>query len=734
MTSGTFTAKQAAIDPITFEVIRHRLWAINNDQGRMAARLSGSTIVWELNDFNAALLTADGRGLCSGAYIMGHAATVESFIRLLLEQFSADEIHEGDIFFSNDPWCGALHANDGLVATPLFYGEVHVGWSCIVMHDTDVGSPMPGSMVVGSHDRFGESPLFPIIRLGEDFRPRPDLLDMLLRNSRIPTSIEQNMRARVAALRWSHGRVSELISEYGVDTFLAAQEALLEYVIRVLRRRIAELPDGEWYGETYHDHDSNSDRVYVLRCRMTKRGDHLTFDTTGTDGQADGPINCSRLALEGAILGSLLIGFCGDLPWAPGAVRQVFDLVAEGGTVNTATGSAAVSMGSMMAVLSSSNLAGSLIARMLQTSERYRAEAQATWSPGMSGAGFNLPDRNGQLTVSLAMDALGGGGGARTYADGVNSAGLLDSPATRITNVEVFESRGPLLQLFRREHPDSGGPGRFRGGAGLEFGIMAHKTGGPGAMATMGCGVAMPVGIGLSGGSPNGAASFAVVRGADVAQHFSVGHVPTTLEDLASGEIQRQAAKDLAFVTEGDVYVGGVAGGAGFGDPLRRDPAEVAEDVREGLVSVQGAQSGYAVVLASDGTADLGATEALRTEVRQTRLRESSVDHDQGGGIMNEARLLHPVSDGVEAVSTGDERSLRCTVCHYRYGKYTDDYKRGAAMREISLAQVSPLNAGCSEEYVLREFLCPNCATTVAVDVQHRDAPIRDEVRFLSKA
>ena len=102
-------------------MIRHRLWAINDDQARMAARLSGSFIVFEGYDFNAALVTADGRGLYCGVYILQHGATIDEFVRRILADWPAEEIREGDMFFTNDPWWGALHANDGILAMPIFW-------------------------------------------------------------------------------------------------------------------------------------------------------------------------------------------------------------------------------------------------------------------------------------------------------------------------------------------------------------------------------------------------------------------------------------------------------------------------------------------------------------------------------------------------------------------------------------------------------------------------------------
>ena len=215
----------------------------------MAARLSGSFITFEGYDFNAALTTADGRGLYTGVYILHHGATIDEFVRRVLQQWPLEDIRPGDMFFTNDPWEGALHANDGILVAPLFAGQDLVGWSGIVTHDQDVGSPAPGSFVVGAQDRFGEAPLFPGIRMVRDFELLADVERAYLRNSRTPGQNALNMRARVAALQMAYRRIAELLDEYGKEAFVAAQEGILAYVERVLRSRLRALPDGQLVGE-----------------------------------------------------------------------------------------------------------------------------------------------------------------------------------------------------------------------------------------------------------------------------------------------------------------------------------------------------------------------------------------------------------------------------------------------------------------------------------------------------
>ncbi|HEX4033365.1 MAG TPA: hydantoinase B/oxoprolinase family protein [Solirubrobacteraceae bacterium] len=719
------------LDPITFEVIRHRLWAINDDQARMAARLSGSFIVYEGYDFNAALVTADGRGLYCGVYILQHGATIDEFVRLILENWPAEEIRPGDMFFTNDPWWGALHANDGILAMPIFWGDELVAWSGIVMHDDDVGSPVPGSFVSGAADRFGEAPLFPGIKLVENFEPRADIERAYLRNSRTSELNALNMRARVAALRTTYQRVGELIDEYSLDVFKAAQEGIIDYVERVVRSRLLEIPDGEWYSMGYHDHDGNDNAMYPICVRVIKRADRLTVDLTGTSPQAPGSINCAKPCLDGAILGVILTFLCYDLPWAIAALRRIVEIVSEEGTLNNALSPAGVSMGSTMAPLSTQDVAAQAVAKMMLCSERYRGEAQGNWTPGVNGTLMIAPNPGGEPSVGAITDFFSGGGGARTFTDGIDSGGIFHSMASRMSNAETVESRVPVLQIYRRELEDAGGPGRFRGGVAVEFASVPHKLPiRPAGINNIGSGISVPAGRGLSGASPGAAARNFVLRGSNIAELFAAGHIPLSPEEIGAAEVDVVAAKSFEMIDEGDVLVGVLASGSGYGDALRREPERVARDVAEGLVSVEAARSVYGVVVVA-GEVDEAATETLREAVRAERLADARpVEGDAGGGTIEDATVLHPVSDSVEAVEHGGERSLRCSICHYRLGPYDHDHKRSALMRERPLTDISRHNRLCLEDFVLREFYCPGCATALAADVQLREDPIIDETKL----
>ena len=375
-------------------------------------------------------------------------------VRTILEQWDLNDIREGDMFFTNDPWAGALHANDGIMVSPIFWAGEIVAWTGIVMHDSDVGSPVPGSFVVGAADRFGEAPLFPPVKMVEDFMIRPDLERAFLRNSRTEELNALNMRARVAALTKTHQRIHELIEQYGIDTFHACQEAIIDYVDRVVRRRLREIPDGSWFEQAYIDHDGNNNELYPMCARLTKSGERITLDFTGTAPQAPGSINCTRAGLEGGAFGVFLLFLCYDIPWSVGALRQIIDIVSEEGTLNNAQSPAAVSMGSVMGTWVTQNVVSNVAAKMLMASNAFRREAQACWQPSLNGQVIAGTDRRGEPFASILMDCCGGGAGARTFADGIDTGGFMQSMSASIPNVETTESRYPVLQIYRRQRCD----------------------------------------------------------------------------------------------------------------------------------------------------------------------------------------------------------------------------------------------------------------------------------------
>ena len=247
--------------------------------------------------------------------------------------------------------------NDILMVAPIFWESRLVCWAGLAMHETDVGGPNPGSFTVGTPDVFGEGPLIPPIKMVERGRIRDDLEALVIRNSRTSEVNGLNVRARIAAINRTSERIREMIAEYGVETFMALQEELLRTVAASFARRLRSLPDGSWRAEGFLDHDGNENRLYRVRLRMTKAGETLEFDYSGTDRQARGAVNCTRVGLESGTVSAVLPMHCDDMPWSAGAIMPAIRFVSEEGTLNNATHPAAVSMATVAATFATSHVA-----------------------------------------------------------------------------------------------------------------------------------------------------------------------------------------------------------------------------------------------------------------------------------------------------------------------------------------------------------------------------------------
>jgi N-methylhydantoinase B len=719
------------LDPVTFEVIRHRLWAINDEQAMIAARMSGSPVIYEVYDFNAGILTADGHGLVAGIYILHHAATIDYFVQKILREWPREDIREGDMFFTNDPWYGALHSNDGVLVTPIFWEGEIVCWSGLAMHDEDVGSPVPGSFVVGARDRYGEAPLYPTVKMVEGFELRRDIESVFLRNSRTPDHNALNLRGRMASLTVTHRRIHELIADYGIDTFRAATGEIVDYVEEVVRGHLREMPDGAWFHRIHLDHNGNEHELYPICCRLSKQGDRLVVDFTGTAEQAPGAVNCARAALEGAVIGVFLMFLCYDLPWSVGAAHRIVDIVSAEGTINNAVPPAATSMASISGTLATQAAVGNAFAKMLLASDRFRGEAQADWSSIPNCLVLAGLDRRGEHFATVDMNNCGGGAGARTFADGMDTGGIFHSMGSTIPNVETMESRTPELAVFRRQRADSAGNGRFRGGAGLELLLAPHKNPAPVDHISINAFASQPDNCGIAGGSPAAVNSNVILRGTDLPGTFGAGHVPAEAGEIA-GRREVIAAKARSVVANGDAHLYLQTGGGGYGDPLRRDPEAVLTDLRHGLVTVPTAHDVYGVVLAGDAV-DAAATAARREEIRARRIEHSSPVREGAAPPprVEGGELMHPVADTVEAVRVDDEELIRCTVCATALGGYEDDYKAATLWREVPFVALSALN-GLAPETPLRarEYCCPGCGTLVAVDIGAVGEPPLAECAF----
>jgi N-methylhydantoinase B len=720
------------LDPITFEVLRHRLWMINDEQGRVAAQVSGSPAVYEAKDFNTSLLTPEGESLYVGIYTTRLSLCLNFAVKSVIARLKDDVgIEDGDAFVTNDPWAGAAHMNDILMVAPIFWQGRLVCWTGLAMHETDVGGPNPGSFTVGTPDVFGEAPLIPPMKMVERGKIRTDLENWVIRNSRTSRVNGLNLRARVAAINRTRERVRELLEEHGVDVFMEAQRRILELARESLSRRLRSLPDGTWTAEGFLDHDGNENRLYRIRLKMTKRDDRLKFDFRGTDGQARGSINATRVGLESGTVSAILPMLCYDMPWSPGGIMPLIEFFSEEGTINNARHPAGVSMATVSATFATSQIASQAIGKMLACSSLGPTEAQANWSPAWQGTTMAGRHEGGTPFTAVLLDQ-GGGGGGRAWRDGPDTGGLAGVPAMGIANVETYEKEYPVLYVYRRQAVDTGGPGLHRGGVGTELMIVPHRNEGPIDLTVLTHGASQPEGQGLYGGYPSSVQVRLHLKDTDLRAKFAERVVPMAAEEVGCRESGTLAAKQRTRINPTDAVVMTMAGGGGFGDPLLREPDRVLRDVEQGVCSEAVAREiyGVAFVSASNGgrAVDAATTEALRRDIRKSRLDEARRPArdaaTRASPVRGRPAPIGQIGAALDVIAGDGGGLLACHCCGHVVGSAADDPKRGAAVREVPMERLSSWNRyGLVNEISVREYACPSCAHLFAVEVRKKDDP-----------
>ncbi|HZO05214.1 MAG TPA: hydantoinase B/oxoprolinase family protein [Solirubrobacterales bacterium] len=608
------------LDPITYEVIRNRLWAINDEQAQTAARKSGSQFIYEAFDFNAGLLDGDGNGLFAGVYVLFHTTGLDMTVKEIMRRFP--DISDGDVFITNDPWVGAIHFNDFVTVTPIFADGEIVSWAALVMHYQDVGGPVPGSFVVGSHNVFEECPIITPLKLMDKGRYCQEVEDLLLRNTRTPMMNGLNLRATVASQITTKRRVLEIVERYGVDALKAATAQVQEEVEETVRGRLAEIPDGEWYDHVYLDHDGHSYELYEVKLRLIKRDGKLIFDFTGTSEQAPGMINGTISGLRGGVMTAVLVMLGYEMPWSTGGLRNIIEIVSEPGTINNCEYPAPCSGGSVCAEEATENVAGTVIGKMLGASAALREESMTVWYPYFNIVILAGIDQYGEPLASLMFDNSAGGGGARLWGDGVDCGGYFESVSCVCPNVESNEKIFPVLELYRRRAAGSYGHGQRRGGTGIEFATISYDVDDDLEVIVTNHGAAQPGAPGLYGGFPCALNTNVILRDADTRERLGgAGAISGEAEVSARGR-EVLEAKARTTLSTADVLITRNEGGPGYGDPLRRDPAAVAADVRTALCTCEDAEEIYGVALDGDGF-DADATAARREQLKAERLADS---------------------------------------------------------------------------------------------------------------
>jgi N-methylhydantoinase B len=599
------------MDPVTFSIIRHRLFRVVEEAVITLKHVSGSAITNEGHDLMVSLYQADGSLLMGGVGFLHHLTSAAEACKAIIRKFEG-RIGEGDLYLLNDPYTAALHTSDIYLISPIHHGGKLVAWSACFVHVSDIGAMNPGGFAPDAQDIFTEGFSSPGIKLIDRGELRQDVWDTILNMVRSPEMVALDLRSMIACNNVARARMLALIDKYGASIVDAACKMLIDQSEARLRERLRELPDGHWQSRQYLEVKGE---IYKVLLTMTKSGDTLTFDFTGSSPQSTYSVNCSKWASLGGLFAPLFPLLCYDIVWNEGVIKPISMIAPEGSIVNCAR-PAPVSVATVGAIQSVNNAACSTIGKMLAASDKYAEEATAVWHANHFAIFMFGNNQRGRLAIGILTETFAGAGGARTFGDGVDIGGEIPNPISRMANVETIEAQFPIRYLFRRRLMDSGGPGQYRGGAGGEMAIVAHDAPDGGIhYVVSGKGTKFPQSEGLGGGYPGGVNDYVWVRAPQ--EMHNVDRFAQSLDTIPGDSVP--VSWGVFPLMGNDALYVRWNGGGGIGDPLERPSEKVAADVDAGLISERAASEVYGVIR-EDRTVNGIATETKRTALRQARL------------------------------------------------------------------------------------------------------------------
>ena len=556
------------IDPITVEVIRRRLVAIADEVDVNITRTAFSPYIYESKDYAVGIVDAGGDLICQCT--AGMPVFVADVMRAAVQDglalYGAANLHQGDAVVTNYAGTIGQHLNNVTMYTPIHapkekvQEQVLVGFMVVVMHWIDVGGREIGSLSKFATDIFQEGIQFRTVKLRSRGEPVPEMIRMIEHNTRFPVEMMGDINSQIGGCMMGRDSVAELVDRYGVDTFARALDTIWDQSEAEARAAIRGIPDGTYSAEATLDNDGLNPGPLPCKVTVTVAGDEMTIDLSALPKEVNAPMNSGRSG-GGATVARLAFRYLllpeGD---ANEGTFRPLKLILPEGTIVSARPTAP--MGAYNAALP---MLIDLVIRALGTAipDRVAAAHYGTFCT-LAYAG-RYPDSG---LYWQCHDSGFGGWGALCDMDGPGPFRTNCHGDTRLIPIELQEAGYPFLIESFGLRTDSGGPGEFRGGLGLERRYVMLA---PARISTRFERTLCPA-WGLNGGGDG-----------------APGHV---LIERADGTTQ-VALKETLMLNAGDRVRIRTGGGGGFGDPRQRDRARVRTDVMRGYVSAEAARDIY---------------------------------------------------------------------------------------------------------------------------------------------
>lgn len=546
----------STIDPITFAIVKNGLDAVVDEMAYTIIRTAGSEIVRDVMDFSAALCDGNGEMIAQAKTIALHLGAVPEAMRAVRERFAGD-LHEGDAVVMNDPYCGGMHLPDIFMFVPIFHDGENVGYCVAICHHTDVGGRVAGSNASDSTEIFQEGLRLPPVKLFEAGRPNPALQSIIRLNVRVPDRVWSDLKAQYAACQVGARGLRAMFDQHGVKMRTYMNE-LLDYAERLTREEIRTWPAGDYSFSDFIDDDGFDDVPIRIQVKVSVLGDRLRVDYAGSSPQVKAALNSTKSYTNSCTYLSVRCVLQRDVPNNAGLFRCIEVIAPERSILNPSEPAACAAR-----ALTGYRVFDTMLGALSQILPD-RVPAAGEGGNTVVCIGGYRENRKPFIIVDMLCGAWGG----RPNQDGVEA---ITNASQNLSNlpVEVMEKQHPVRVEDYSLIPDSGGPGRFRGGIGIRrsYRLLADE-----ATLQLRADRVKFAPYGLAGGLP-GAKSRNFIHDAD-----GVRPLP--------GKVTMTIHRD-------DLVIHEQAGGGGFGAPDLRSRESIGHDLREGKITVAHARQFY---------------------------------------------------------------------------------------------------------------------------------------------
>ncbi|MCS7142254.1 MAG: hydantoinase B/oxoprolinase family protein [Aigarchaeota archaeon] len=620
----------AKIDPIDYAVYSRRLEMACREAREILKRLGISTFI-KAGDTAQGYYCKNGDMSIAevGTYL--HVVTGIIPIKFVLKHYVNEPtvgLKDGDIFFCNEAIYGGIHNPDMITFMPVYSDGELIAWVAAASHEPETGATEPGGMPNMAKTRYDEGLKVPPIKIGENFKVRKDLIELIENNVRYPLMLTNDQMARVSTCLRLRKRILEIAEEKGNDFVKGLLRKIIVETGRVVSERIKKIPDGRYRHVAFLDTIGFAEGLIRLPVELIKEGERVVFDLSRASPQVPGPYNAFEHAVEAHLASNIFQYLLSDLPASSGCLLPFEFRTTPGSCLNPDPDAAISNTTYLCPVVI--NAIQIVLIKALFSNPEFRKDESIVLPLNGGLRSFTISGRNQwgrPVTNFLVVISNSRGGGARLDKDGVDSAGFWFCGYAEAADCENDESVLPLMTVWRSFAPDGGGPGKFRGGTGVSFGYLVHNTNSL-LLTCIGNGNRFPITHGVFGGYPASTRPVVILRNAKE-KLMKRGVWPRNDKELVKALID-EVGKDLIIVPnahptitlrEGDLVAQCSGGSGGYGDVLERDPQSVMADLKAGKISHWAARNVYRVVYDEESLKiDWEATEIERRNERRRRL------------------------------------------------------------------------------------------------------------------